>query len=491
MRVRRYVAITFAVTVIILIAFYFKLSALKKVNPSTRDQLILVQSVGVPKVKSDNPSRGDSSYLMALSYHEQLNTAIKYELFSLATVAADWGLKLVEPFVVNSRIYGVKDKRVVPIADRDGLPTALPLTSLFDVNDLLMNCSNVQMVPFKVFSRKAFKSVILVYAWSRSQPPREIIFESSLRGALKSKFEAAGTDIVDCTEAFIRHNKRDTFIENIEASLRFADRLPKVDRVVCFDAHVSLETSKFQSYFGTLQDTVVIFLNWRGCFIFDCSIKSYNRWQKTGKCPCPSGFNHSNENRYRLITRSALTNYKKCTEQPVPHPKEMIQTANEYLNMLNKSKPLIGIHLRTERMPAKVTQRDCHMNKLKTLVGYLLNQHAIQSPSEHLLVVSDYAEAGSDGCNDKKCSVRAENILSLIYKKWNVRPTVFKPELAGTSTNKGYVSLVEMTMLTNVDYLVLLGHGNFQQQLANHFLAKGNPRSSLYRIGRINGTRCT
>ena len=46
-----------------------------------------------------------------------------------------------------------------------------------------------------------------------------------------------------------------------------------------------------------------------------------------------------------------------------------------------------------------------------------------------------------------------------------------------------YVSLVEMTMLTNVDYLVLVGHGNFQEQLANHFLAKGNPCSSLYRIG--------
>ena len=37
-------------------------------------------------------------------YHEQLNTAIKYELFSLSTIAVDWELKLVEPFGVNSRI---------------------------------------------------------------------------------------------------------------------------------------------------------------------------------------------------------------------------------------------------------------------------------------------------------------------------------------------------------------------------------------------------
>ena len=48
-----------------------------------------------------------------------------------------------------------------------------------------------------------------------------------------------------------------------------------------------------------------------------------------------------------------------------------------------------------------------------------------------------------------------------------------------------------MTMLTNVDYLVLVGHGNFQEQLANHFFAKRNPSSSLYRIGRINDNICT
>ena len=494
MEMRRYLAITSAVTVIILITFYFKLSALKNLNPPTRDQLLLVQSVGVPRLESDklNPSRGDSSYLMALSYHEQLNTAIKYELFSLAPVAADWGLKLVEPFVVNSRIYGVKDKRALPIVDRDGLQTALPLTSLFDVTDLLMNCSNVQMVPFHVFSRNVFKRVILIYAWSRSHPPREIIFDRSLYGALKSKFEAAGTDIADCTDVFHNHNKTKTLIEVMEASFKSADRRPKVDRVVCFNPDVLLYTSNFQSYFGTLQDTVVILLNWRGCFIFDCSIKSYNRWQKTGKFLGPNGYStHPNNDRYRLITRSSLTNFKKCTKQPVPHPKEMIQTANKYLDMLNKSKPLIGIHLRTERMSVKGNVGNCHTNRLKTVVGYLLNQHAIQSPSEHLLVVSDYTETGSDSCNYKKCGVLAEGILSFIYKEWNVRPTVFQPELTGSSANKGFVSLVEMTMLTNVDYLVLLGHGNFQEQLTNHFLAKGNPSSSLYQIARINGNNCT
>ena len=433
-----------------------------------------------------NPSQGDSSYLMALSYHEQLNTAIKYELFSLAPVAADWGLKLVEPFVVNSRIYGVKDKRIVPISDRDGLPSALPLSSLFEVTDLLMNCSNVQMVPFNIFIRNVPKHVTLVYANSKTHPIKEIIFKSSIYDALNLGFQAARTNIFDCTDVFLSYDSTKFLIKSVETSMDFADRLPKVDKVVCFNPDVPLYTSEFQSYFGTLQDTVVIFLNWRGCFIFDCSIKSYNRWLQTGECSCPSYSQRPNFARYRLITRSALTNFKKCTEQPVPHPKEMIQTANKYLDMLNKSKPLIGIHLRSELLHINFALKKCHIQELHTLIWKLLKQHAIESPLEHLLVISDYNQAGSDGCRYERCGYTAGKILSWIYEEWNIRPTVFRPELAGTSTNKGYISLVEMTMLTNVDYLVLVGHGNFQEQLASHFIAKGNPGSALYQIQYIN-----
>ena len=40
-----------------------------------------------------NPSQGDSSYLMALSYHEQLNTAIKYELFLFGSSSSRLGIE--------------------------------------------------------------------------------------------------------------------------------------------------------------------------------------------------------------------------------------------------------------------------------------------------------------------------------------------------------------------------------------------------------------
>ena len=446
------------------------------------------------EVRDTKMTLNGQSYLMAFSYHEQLNTAIKYELFSLATVAADWGLKLVEPFVVNSRIYGLKDEGIIPFADRGGLKDTLPLGSVLSISDLIMKCSNVEMTPYRIFKTKVPQRIIVIYAQTHySKPAREINFNRDFHNLLRSQLQLSDDGIVDCTNIFLSHYMTKYVIEGVQRSLQYVSKMPKVDKVICFDHTTPLMASEFQSYFspdGKLNDTLVVFLNWRGCFIFDCSIKSYNRWLQTGECSCPNGHNQPNENRYRLITRSSLTNYRKCTEQPVPHPKEMIQTANEYLNMLNKSKPLIGIHLRTERliMGNNVKWPKCFMPTLRPVISKLIGQHSIVAGelSNHLLVISDFNPRGSDTCYYNNCDVASQYILNWIYREWNVRPTVFQPELAGTSTNKGYVSLVEMTMLTSVDYLVLVGHGNFQEQLASHFLSGNKHPLALHWIGRDN-----
>jgi hypothetical protein len=41
-----------------------------------------------------------------------------------------------------------------------------------------------------------------------------------------------------------------------------------------------------------------------------------------------------------------------------------------------------------------------------------------------------------------------------------------------------------MNMLILCDYLILAGHGNFQEQLAANFLASGKPNSHLLWIGK-------
>ena len=474
------------------------IAAMILLNLTDTQKATFVKSLIVARIPTEardtKMTLNGQSYLMALSYHEQLSTAVKYELFSLATVAADWGLKLVEPFVVNSRIYGLKDEGIVPFVDRGGLKDTLPLGSVLSISNLIAKCSNVEMTPFRIFEANVPQRIIVIYAQTYySHSAREINFNKDFHHLLRSKFRLSDDGIVDCTNIFLTHNMTKYVIEGVQRSLQYASKMPKVDKVICFDHTTPLMASEFQSYFspdGKLNDTVVVFLNWRGCFIFDCSIESYNTWLQTDECSCPNGNNRPNENRYRLITRSALTNYKKCTEQPVPHPKEMIQTANKYLNMVNKSKPLIGIHLRTERliMGNNVKWPKCFMSTLRPVISKLIEHHSIIASklSKHLLVISDFNPRGSDTCRHNNCDVASQNILNWIYREWNIRPTVFQPELAGTSTNKGYVSLVEMTMLTNVDYLVLVGHGNFQEQLASHFLSVHRHPLALHWIGRDN-----
>ena len=438
-----------------------------------------------------------SSYLMALSYHDQFTTALKYEMLSLANVAADWGLKMVEPFVVNSRMYGLKNEKILPAIDRKQIANAIPLGSLINIKSFFLNCSEVEMTPFEEFRLQVPEEVILIYdATQDSTPPRDISMTTNrnLRRMMKMRLRAAGEGIMDCTAWFKdTYSSKQTFLTRLESSLQFNGRNPKVVKVICFDEKALLTTGNFKSHISSLvalQNTLVVFLNWRGCFIFDCSVQAYQKWEQSGECPaCPE--KGPNIHRYRLITNSSLTGYAYCTERPIPHSKETINIARRYLKMLKKSKPLIGIHLRTERLLSNGLNLHCLGNLLNNAVFrfFQLSNGVPKTKSDHLLVVSDYNPRGSDLCQEKKCTGVLKYLYRNFHNQWKVNVTTFRPELTGSPDHNGYAAAVEMNMLLNSDYLILVGHGNFQDQLAAHFLTNGKPSSHLLWIGRRN--KCT
>jgi hypothetical protein len=438
----------------------------------------------------------DSSYLMALSYHDQLNTAVKYELLSLANVAADWGLNIVEPFVVNSRMYGLKSDSIVPPSDKDQAGKALPLGSLLNLTSILNKCSDVEITPFEEFkSRLPDKVILIVPAIRDVTPPREITLTENpeIWDTVKVKLKKSRHGIVDCTSSFLssKDYSTKTLIEGIKSSLKFNGRSPKVVKLICFNESALLSTSDFQSYLspsGTeVHSTVVIFLSWRGCFIFDCSAKAYQKWKQSGDCPvCP--LRHPNSHRYRMITNSSLTDYAYCTERPIPHSKETMNIARRYLKMLNISKPLIGIHLRLERLSNGFKKLRCLEGLLNSAISSFIKEWATgmgEKSLQHILVISDSSPRGSDTCKEgTKCTGFVSNEGITFNNQWAIKTTTFVPELTGSPDHNGYVSIVEMNMLILCDYLIIVGHGNFQEQLVGSFLASGKPNSHLSRIGK-------
>ena len=440
--------------------------------------------------------RTNSSYLMALSYHEQLNTAVKYEILSLANVAADWGLNIVEPFVVNSRMCGLKSDSIVPPSDKDQAGKALPLRSLLNTTSILNKCSNVEITPFEQFKSHVPDKVILIVPAIRDvTPPREIVFTKNPKiwRSVKVQLKESRNGVIDCTSSFLssKDYSTKTLIAGIESSLKFNGRNPKVVKIICFNESALLSTSHFQSYLspsGTaVHNTLVIFLNWRGCFIFDCSAEAYQKWKQSGECQaCP--LNQPNIHRFRVITNSSLTDYAYCTERPIPHSEGTINVARRYLKMLNKPKPLIGIHLRFERLRSKVLENSgCLESLLNSAISSIIKKLDItmsERPSQHILVISDNSPRGSDTCKASKCASPARNVEIMLNNQWGIKTTTFVPELTGSPDHNGYVSIVEMNMLILCDYLIIVGHGNFQEQLVGSFLASGKRNSHLLWIGK-------
>ena len=85
-----------------------------------------------------------------------------------------------------------------------------------------------------------------------------------------------------------------------------------------------------------------------------------------------------------------------------------------------------------------------------------------------------------------RCIRLASNVGIILNNQWAIKTTTFVPELTGSPDHNGYVSIKEMNMLILCDYLIIVGHGNFQEQLAGSFLASGIPNSHLLWIGKNN-----
>ena len=76
-------------------------------------------------------SSGPKSYMLSLHYAEQLTNAVSH-YFEFINLVADWNLTGVEPYIYNSRLFGLR--------------YFLPTTSFFKCS-LLLNTSSLNTEP--------------------------------------------------------------------------------------------------------------------------------------------------------------------------------------------------------------------------------------------------------------------------------------------------------------------------------------------------------
>lgn len=426
---------------------------------------------------------------MALSYREQLNSALKYEIFSLATLAADLGASIVEPIVVNSRMYGCRE--VVPTLDAPHVDTALPLSSVTDVRIPLRNCAGVEMDPLQSLLQDSPGKVVLVYAQTHKIGihPREINVPLHLQNELTEAMDSQNhSGVLQCSNLFLRESN--DVLKMVESALSHHMPSHSISKVVCFSGSKAINSSELLMKLPDDKDLLIVFSSWRGCYIFDCSAENYHRYTHTGKFNGPSYAMHPNQDRFKIITNHSLTNYQQCTESPLPHSTLVTTLASKYLKEVVKLQTqYVSVHIRTEII-AITAMRLCRNDAaIQALVSHLLQSlhntvTAVleQNPSHRVLVCTDSGQYGTDSLGTLGRSI-ANHMHAVMTKSFGWSIIHFNPTSLGLKErmNSGLVSLIEMNILMKGDYLVVAGHGNFQQQLISHYVQRRNA-STVYRI---------
>jgi len=143
------------------------------------------------------------SYLLVLYYFEQMNNALR-NLLRLGPVAMNLDMRIVEPFVVHSRLYGLPD--MLPAKEVTG--TFYSLRTLFNINSInqsLYTYAGATLASFEDFVRYAPREVTVVYfVHNEGHRPRTFCLSYRYLRILKLVTEAE-IPVIDCK--FLMKNK--------------------------------------------------------------------------------------------------------------------------------------------------------------------------------------------------------------------------------------------------------------------------------------------
>ena len=466
-----------------------KLSLHSIVNESITDGVAAHQLESEPSVENSEMHLGlysnkPSAYLLVLGYEEQLTLA-SHSLMQLAPLAADWHAQLVTPVVVGSHLFGIPGL-VSPQARRrfnfDSTEESIGFEKLYDLqklNGLFHSRVSPQlnMVSFEKFISYAPKDITLVHFNDASASYSDFHFTKHDAELVKAAVRKQNMHIANCTtvnsavklaldiEEHLNHHLSQSRAHNLEEN-KF-----KVVKALCLDPYLAYQsTHLWQRIKQTGTPGTIIFTVWRGCVFSRCSVHYVPKYSSYKRNPGLFRFAVFTESDFYPPPSPELLNHL--------HQPDIQKTAKAFLKRIGIRPPFLSIHVRSERIVIdgrKLYRPDyyvCCMTQLKILVDKIGKQYN----EGHLLLITDEAsQYGSDTCGDKNCESGTRAITALL-KSFNWTIVSYDPGNTNGIRNSGYVSLIEMSMLSLGRKLILVGRGSFQELLQQKFLSQ-NKRS--------------
>ena len=422
-----------------------------------------LKSVSKEEINVRDPSNGAQGYLMARLYQQQM-TADTINFFELSTIAARLNLSIVEPFVQGTHFVGIPD--MTPLHEDHKFWELSKFYDLHHLQAALKNCSSLhQLVSFDNLLTESPHNIVLVYFLTtrdyndfKEYFPGEnypSIVELKLKESARiTQVNQTLTILNTCMNHFAMLQwKQLPFFHHPRVVLVDARPFNPLLLSVLTDILGSIVSEEINRYGSVM----LIFDQWRG-------------------------HHKKNETDYFYYMPDFRLDLPACGGHIIRHSEAVIEATLDFSLTLNQTRPVIGVHIRGERLLQNTKGNFSHcIHQLTTLLQTLTNASKI--PSERVNVFHDLGNFGTKSCTYGYCVRGRSKLLSQIntlgYPVIFYDPTKFN----SVPDSPAFASFVEQEYLAHVDILVTLGGGGFQRNIVRRFVNNSDHNvKHLYRI---------
>ena len=417
-------------------------------------------------------SSGSKSYMLSIHYAEQFANAASHYI-EFINLVADWNLTGVEPYIHNSRVFGLR--YLLPTASLFKFSLLLNTSSLnTELSSCLKRANDTEkgkpilFEPFSEFLGRSHRYIVIVYFTKHMY-----ILSREIHIAMDSSVNFGEEPICDCTDT-ARDKGMSQQVEKLldqEFVLERTynpNRIPQltdkftVVQAYCVNKGTPISLVQLRDYVlshighddsGNKLQVSILFISWQGKYTH-----TFTDPITMSKC--------------RMIGTQMVYSDK------------VLDTANQFIHSLGLHElSYVSVHIRFEYMFADVKPDPeafykCCMRKLNVLLGMVQQKYNI---TKRTLLMKDFGRYGSETClyegsyrNVSICKTKSAKLLSQL----NVTLVEFDPVTVHAPVNSGFVSLVEASSLFNGRALITVGRGAYQKYLVQHFLKQHQDSNS-------------
>ena len=435
------------------------------------DNTVLLQEYYNSKI---NFSGNSQSFLLARVVDEQLGMCY-YHLTAFIQVAHLLNAKPVTPITCDSRLCAINGKYCQCIYMASGVSCTkrpnnhgrfcssnINLFHIYDkatVQAVLQANHLPQLVDLNSFMTRSYRSLILIH------PIYFSYMCSTCYDAVGGKKVAPhlkNASIIECSFDKGIAEIRDDFLTELNLlAAQYKVNFFTVIATYCIRSWVPYNGSNLITEWKIENDTSVVLTTWRGIG-------------------------------YSGGLRTRIDNLPPLNAMPVEGfkvSKLVIVSAKNFLKSVTHGKPFVGIQMRSEHF--RFIFRDKIKKKLMwkcfSKISEIRESLLKKDPNLTSLHFWDLGQWGSAFHNRKGDGKPLQHLIEeTIFNKGKYKVNEYNPSIYGGPHDAGFVSHVEMEVVSEAKHLIVIGDGTYQDRIVKRFIRKNSGSTNLYNLNKCN-----